>query len=162
MYYLWIKTTSRIYCCLGYTVALDDVTLTWFRYCSSLKKFPCVKHLTSLPKRVVGTLSSVSAFNHKWVPMYVYGSPCNYKPAIIDQYVLSSSGIQKCFTVNVVQFLHKFVVDKWPFHINCIITLCWLSSLCPGQEHVLWIHERLTLIGATVLESQQKVVLVQG
>ena len=34
------------------------------QYCSLTKEYPWVEHLTSLPKRGVGTVSSVSAFNH--------------------------------------------------------------------------------------------------
>ena len=38
------------------------------------KECPWAEHLTSLPKRGVGALSSVSGFNHEFqrVPMYVY------------------------------------------------------------------------------------------
>ena len=38
-------------------------------YHSLVKEHPLAEHLTSLLKRGVGTLSSVSAFNHKRVPM---------------------------------------------------------------------------------------------
>ena len=38
-------------------------------YCSLTKERLLAEHLTSLSKRGVGTLSSVSAFNHKRVPM---------------------------------------------------------------------------------------------
>ena len=37
-------------------------------YCSLAKRGPQVEHLTSLPKREVGALSTVSAFNHERVP----------------------------------------------------------------------------------------------
>ena len=40
-------------------------------YHSLVKERPWVEHLTSLPKRRVDVLLSVSAFNHKRVPMYV-------------------------------------------------------------------------------------------
>ena len=38
-------------------------------YCSLAKEHLLAEHLTSLSKRGVGTLSSVSAFNHKRVLM---------------------------------------------------------------------------------------------
>ena len=38
-------------------------------YCSLVKQHPWMEHLTSLPKRGVGTLLSVSTFNHKRAPM---------------------------------------------------------------------------------------------
>ena len=44
-------------------------------YRSLAKKGPWVKHLTSLPKRGVDTLSTVSAFNHVRAPM-----SCDLKP----------------------------------------------------------------------------------
>ena len=44
----------------------------WYnKYCSLMIECPWVEHLTSLPKTGVGTLSSVSAFNHERAPMYV-------------------------------------------------------------------------------------------
>ena len=39
------------------------------KYRSLAKKGPWAEHLTSLPKRGVGTLSTVSAFNHERAPM---------------------------------------------------------------------------------------------
>ena len=39
-----------------------------YLYHSLVKKGPWAEHLTSLPKRGVGTLSTVSAFNHERVP----------------------------------------------------------------------------------------------
>ena len=38
-------------------------------YPSLLKKGPWAEHLTSLPKRGVGALSTVSTFNHERAPM---------------------------------------------------------------------------------------------
>ena len=38
-------------------------------YHSLPKKGPWAEHLTSLPKRGVGALSTVSAFNHEKAPM---------------------------------------------------------------------------------------------
>ena len=38
------------------------------QYRSVAKKGPWTEHLTSLPKRGMGTLSTVSAFNHERVP----------------------------------------------------------------------------------------------
>ena len=38
-------------------------------YCSFMKEHPWVEHLTCLPKRGVGALLSVSAFNHERAPM---------------------------------------------------------------------------------------------
>ena len=43
-----------------------------FIYCSLTKERPWAEHLTSLPKRGVGTLLSVSAINHERAPMYIY------------------------------------------------------------------------------------------
>ena len=40
----------------------------WYMYHSLAKKGPWVEHLTSLPKRGVGALLTVSAFNHERVP----------------------------------------------------------------------------------------------
>ena len=37
-------------------------------YCSLMKEHPWAEHHTDVPKRGVGTLLSVSAFNHKRVP----------------------------------------------------------------------------------------------
>ena len=44
-------------------------------YCSLAKESPWAEHLTSLPKRGVGALSIVSAFNHERVPMSVTRCP---------------------------------------------------------------------------------------
>ena len=38
-------------------------------YVTVLKRAPWAEHLTSLPESAVGTLSSVSAFNHERAPM---------------------------------------------------------------------------------------------
>ena len=41
-------------------------------YCNLAKECPQAEHLTSLPKRGVGNLLSVSTFNHKECPCHVY------------------------------------------------------------------------------------------
>ena len=41
-----------------------------YMYHSLAKKGPWVEHLTSLPKRGVGALSTVSAFSHERVPTF--------------------------------------------------------------------------------------------
>ena len=38
-------------------------------YCILTKELPWVEHLTSLPRRGVGVVLSVSAFNHERAPM---------------------------------------------------------------------------------------------
>ena len=46
----------------------QDHWLRWSIYCSLPKKGPWAEHLTSLPKRGVGALLTVSTFNHERVP----------------------------------------------------------------------------------------------
>ena len=58
-----------------------------YRYYRSLvKERPWVEHLTSLPKRGLGTLLRVSPFNHERAPMYAYSDPQNHW--IIGQTIL--------------------------------------------------------------------------
>ena len=45
-----------------------DVVCCVCVYHSLAKKGPCAEHLASLPRRGVGALSTVSAFNHERVP----------------------------------------------------------------------------------------------
>ena len=57
-----------------YVMKSPTLFLSVFAYYRSLtKKHLWPEHLTSLPKRVVGTLSSVSAFDRERAPMYAYG-----------------------------------------------------------------------------------------
>ena len=46
-----------------------DVVLS---VCITVVLWPWAEHLTSQPKREMGALSSVSAFNHERMPMYIY------------------------------------------------------------------------------------------
>ena len=47
---------------------LINTVVTCDQYCSLPKKGPLAEHLTSLPKRGVGALSTVPAFNHERAP----------------------------------------------------------------------------------------------
>ena len=63
----WLLTLTVVY--LGSNTGIYHII---FQYSSLVKERPWAEHLTSLPKRVVGTLVSVSAFNHERAPMYAY------------------------------------------------------------------------------------------
>ena len=61
------KNPLRLLQDLKICARIDKKILTY--YCSLAKEHPWVENLTSVPKREMGTLSSVSTFNHERAPM---------------------------------------------------------------------------------------------
>ena len=113
----------------------------FFRYRSLMKEYPCAEHFTSLPRRGVSALSSVSTFNQERVPMFAYSDSlpkfveilhkqCNI---IINYNVQWSSGPWK-----LTSWLQPTLWTK-----RCIVSECnpisqlFSPATSPKQPHIL-------------------------
>ena len=119
----------------------EETTATWNR---GWRVF-CGNEMVNLASIKGSVIVSVS----RQLPTSTYYRPLEYGDVLC-----------KCLVVS-----HKCVVSERPFYfqsvhcVNCTITLCWLWIWSVGQVHVLQILERPTLIGATIRQKQQKMVL---